>query len=88
MTKIIDFPMWQYRFNFEYFFYQQDQTKKTRLILKAVLNWNNLLHTVWSSRQEVFYKKGVFKNFAKFTGKYLCQSLFFIDVVGWGLQLY
>ena len=25
---------------------------------------------------EVFCKKGVFENFAKFTGKYLCQSLF------------
>ena len=26
---------------------------------------------------EVSYKKGVLKNFAKFTGKHLCQSLFF-----------
>ena len=26
---------------------------------------------------EVFHKKGVLKNFAKFTGKHLCQSLFF-----------
>ena len=25
----------------------------------------------------MFYKKGVLVNFAKFTGKYLCQSLFF-----------
>ena len=24
----------------------------------------------------VFYKKGVIKNFAKFTGKHMCQSLF------------
>ena len=31
---------------------------------------------------EVFYKKGVLKNFAKFTGKYLCQSLFFNKVAG------
>ena len=30
-----------------------------------------------SSRPEVFYKKGVPSNFAKLTGKYLCQSLFF-----------
>ena len=28
-----------------------------------------------SSRPEVFYKKGVLRNFAKFTGKHLCQSL-------------
>ena len=26
---------------------------------------------------EVFYKKGVLKNFAKFTGKHLCQSFSF-----------
>ena len=30
-----------------------------------------------SSRTEVFCKKGVLRNFAKFTGKQLCQSLFF-----------
>ena len=30
-----------------------------------------------SSRPEVFCKKGVLRNFAKFTGNYLCQSLFF-----------
>ena len=30
-----------------------------------------------SSRPEVFYKKGVLRNFTKFTGKHLCQSLFF-----------
>ena len=30
-----------------------------------------------NSRQEVFCKKGVLRNFAKFTGKHLCQSLFF-----------
>ena len=30
-----------------------------------------------SSLLEVFCKKGVLRNFAKFTGKYLCQSLFF-----------
>ena len=31
---------------------------------------------------EVFYKKYVFKNFAKFTGKQLWQSLFFNKVAG------
>ena len=30
-----------------------------------------------SSRPELFCKKGVLRNFAKFTGKHLCQSLFF-----------
>ena len=35
-----------------------------------------------SSRPEVFCKKGVLKNFAKFTGKHLCQSLFSNKVAG------
>ena len=34
-----------------------------------------------SSRPEVFCKKGVIRNFAKFTGKHLSQSLFFDEVV-------
>ena len=34
---------------------------------------------------EVFFEKGVLRNFAKFTGKYLCQSLFFNYVAGLGL---
>ena len=33
-----------------------------------------------SSRPEVFYKKSVLRNFAKFTEKHLCQSLFFNTV--------
>ena len=33
-----------------------------------------------SSCPEVFCKKGVFKSFEKFTGKHLCQSLFFNKV--------
>ena len=35
-----------------------------------------------SSRPEVFCKKGVLKKFAKFSGKHLCQSLFFNKVAG------
>ena len=38
--------------------------------------------TFRSSRKEVFCKKGVLRNFAKFTGKHLCQSLFFNNVAG------
>ena len=33
-----------------------------------------------SSRPEVFCEKDVFKKFAKFTGKYLCQNLFFVTL--------
>ena len=35
-----------------------------------------------STRSKVFRKKGVLKNLAKFTGKHLCQSLFFNKVTG------
>ena len=35
-----------------------------------------------SSRPEVFCKKGVLRNFTKFTGKHLCESLFFNKVAG------
>ena len=35
-----------------------------------------------NSRPEVFCKKVVLRNFAKFTGKHLCQSLFFNKVAG------
>ena len=35
-----------------------------------------------SIRPEVFYKEGVLKDFAKFTGKHLCQRLFFNKVAG------
>ena len=40
------------------------------------------LDYVRSSHPEVFCKKGVLRNFAKFTGKHLCQSLFFNKVAG------
>ena len=35
-----------------------------------------------SSLQRCSVKKGVLRNFAKFTGKHLCQSLFFNKVAG------
>ena len=38
--------------------------------------------SVRSNRPEVFCKKDVLKNFIKFTGKHLCQSLFFNEVAG------
>ena len=38
----------------------------------------------YRNRIEVFCKKGVFRNFAKFTGKHVCQSLFFSKVAGTG----
>ena len=38
--------------------------------------------TYRSSRPEVFCKKVVLRNFTKFTGKHLCQSIFFNKVAG------
>ena len=35
-----------------------------------------------SSRSEVFCKRGVLRNFTKFTGKHLCKSVFFNKVAG------
>ena len=40
-----------------------------------------------SSRPEVFCKKGVLRNFTKFTGKHLCQSPFLIKLQASGLKL-
>ena len=40
-----------------------------------------------SSRPEVFCEKGVLRNFGKFTGKHLCQSLFFNKFAGGRLFL-
>ena len=40
-----------------------------------------LIH-VRSSHQRCSIKKGVFRNFTKFTGKHLCQILFFNKVAG------
>ena len=36
-----------------------------------------------SSHQRCFVRKGVLRNFAKFTGKHLCQSLFLIKLQAW-----
>ena len=45
-------------------------------------------HKTRSSRPEVFCKKGVLRNVTKFTGKHLCQSLFFNKLQTQGLQPY
>ena len=40
-----------------------------------------------SSRTERFCKKGVLEKFTKFTGKHLCQSLFFKKVEGFIINI-
>ena len=43
---------------------------------------DSLNHRVKVCLQRCSFKKGVLRNFAKFTGKHLCQSLFFNKVAG------
>ena len=40
------------------------------------------LYSKVMTEPEVFYKKDVLKNFTKFTGPHLCQSLFFNNIRG------
>ena len=54
---------------------------------RAPIYWNGfrvqqVVKSIRSSLPEVISKKGVLKNFAKFTGKHLCQNLFFNKVAG------
>ena len=50
-------------------------------IKQHLTNISSSIHEkVRNCRPEVFYKKGVLRNFTKFTGKHLCQSLFFNKV--------
>ena len=58
------------------------------VILIYFENQSDYEHRFRSSRPEVFCRKGVLKNFAKFTGKHLCQSLFFNEVTGFNQQFY
>ena len=44
--------------------------------------YDKYVHIFGSSHSEVFCKKGVLRNLTKFTGKHLCQSLFFNKVAG------
>ena len=51
--------------------------KKVNFVLQMSYK---LLHR--SSHQRCSVRKGILRNFAKFTGKHLCQSLFFNKVAG------
>ena len=53
------------------------ERKRKKYTCDNINNYQN--KTARSSRPEVFCKKGVLRNFAKFTGKHLCQSLFLIE---------
>ena len=47
------------------------------------INWQNcIINILISSHQRCCIRKGVLRNFSKFTGKHLCQGLFFNTVAG------
>ena len=51
--------------------------------IRLCVKLSEISRCTWQKQPpEVFYKKGVLKNFAKFTGKHLCQTLFFNKVAG------
>ena len=51
--------------------------------LNSFYFWLHTLHSFQKPPPEVLYKKGVLSNFAKFTGKHLCQGLFFNENAVW-----
>ena len=60
------------------------QTSKMEFFVKIVISkeTNPLLRRFRSSHRRCSVKKGALRNFAKLTGKDLCQSLFFNKVAG------
>ena len=59
------------------------QESKTVFIIEILVKEEVVIWTkIRSSHQRCSMKKGVLRNFTKFTGKYLCQGLFFNKVAG------
>ena len=48
-------------------------------ILDSTFDDSHCLNSVRSSRSQLYFKIGVFKNYANFTGKQLCWCVFLID---------
>ena len=64
-------------------FQQTSKMGNFATIRRSILDVYRSLDTLLrSSQRRCSVKKGVFRNFAKFTGKNLCQSLFFSKVAG------
>ena len=60
----------------------------TNLLKKASQNLANHIYTYKSSNRSCSVRKGVLRNLAKFTGKRLCQGLFFEKFAGLKLPFY
>ena len=56
------------------------RTSNQSTVVTLTVSTKRVIHKTRSSRPEVFCKKGVLRNFAKFLRKHLCQSLFFNKV--------
>ena len=54
-----------------------EKAKKKRRRQTTIISINILLERFRSNSSDVFCKKGVLRNFTKFRGKHLCQSVFF-----------
>ena len=67
------------------YLYDRNQKHKLSKLKDQWININN--NNDRSSDTEVFFKRGALKTFAKFTGKYLCQRLFFDKDAASRLQL-
>ena len=62
--------------------------KNRKLMANEYINKFDFVNIKQKQPPEVFCEKGVLRNFAKFTGKHLCQSLLLIKVQVSGLQFY
>ena len=62
---------------------EKSSVKILGLTFFSKLDWGSYIISIArSSHRSCSIKKAVLKNFSKFTGKYLCQSLFFNKVAG------
>ena len=62
--------------------FQEFPKKRKRTVKMGLETLNYRSPQLWSSLLGLFCKKGVLRNFAKFTGKHLYQNLFFNKVAG------
>ena len=66
--------------NFDFICFDESPLKMMRNVFNFTLKLSSCLRQ--KQPPEVFCKKGVIRNLAKFTGKHLCQSLFLNKVAG------
>ena len=77
LFKIVLRPIAQRLFRY---FYEKNWNPDLLLIRNGHPLFLTVIHWEAVARPEVFCKKGVLRNFAKFTGKPLCKSLFLIKL--------